>query len=130
MSSPVVLADRSFNSTIVILNSVVLIQGTRFGTQAELEASEVMILMNQHFGNIDLKSRTLDWAASVVAWATDVVYQVTGSLVSSRTCISVLPICFAIVRLRYYITANPDVHEEPLRQARQTSHTRSYNKVV
>ena len=133
MSSPVVLADRSFNSTIVILNSAVLIQGTRFGTQADLEASEVMILMNQHFENIDLKCRVLDWAASVVAWATDVVYQVTGSLVSSRTCILILPFygyILRIVRLRYYIIANPDVHEEPLCQARQTSHTRSYNEVV
>jgi hypothetical protein len=85
-----VLADRNFNSTIVITNLAVLIQGTRFGTKAELEASEVMILMHKHFGNIDLKSRELDWVASGVAWATDVVYQVTGSLVSSRTCVAVL----------------------------------------
>jgi hypothetical protein len=37
ISSPVVLADRTFNSTIVIMNWAVLIQGTRFGTKAELE---------------------------------------------------------------------------------------------
>jgi hypothetical protein len=82
ISSPVVLADRNFNSTIVIMNWVVLIQGTRFGTKAELEGSEVMVLMNKHFENIKLKCRELDWVASGVAWATDVVYQVTGSLVS------------------------------------------------
>ena len=84
LSSPVVLADRDFNSTIVVMNRLVLIQGTRFGTQAELEASEVVILMKKCFGDVDLKCRELDWAASVVAWATDVVYQVTGSVVSSR----------------------------------------------
>jgi hypothetical protein len=88
--SPVVLADRGFNSTVVIMNWALLIQGTRFGTKAELEASEVMILMNNHFGNIDVKSRELDWAASGVAWATDVVYQITGSVVSLRTCVAVL----------------------------------------
>ncbi|KIM73614.1 Glucooligosaccharide oxidase [Piloderma croceum F 1598] len=80
ISSPVVLADRTFNSTIVIMNWAVLIQGTRFGTKAELEESEVMVLMNKHFENIDLKCRELDWVASGVAWETDVVYQVTGSL--------------------------------------------------
>ena len=84
LSSPVVLADRDFNSTIVVMNRLVLIQGTRFGTQAELEASEVVILMKKCFGDVDLKCRELDWAASVVAWATDVVYQVTGSVVSRR----------------------------------------------
>jgi hypothetical protein len=41
-----------------------------------------MVLINKHFKNIDLKCRELDWVASGVAWATDVVYQVTGSLVS------------------------------------------------
>jgi len=80
ISSPVVLADRGFNSTVVIINWVLLIQGSRFGTKAELETSDVMILMNTHFGNIDVKFRELDWAASTVAWATDVVYQITGSV--------------------------------------------------
>jgi hypothetical protein len=89
ISSPVVLADRNFNSTIVIMNWTVLIQGTRFGPKAELEGSEVMILMNKHFGNIDLKCRELDWVASGVAWATDVVYQATGSLVSLHTRLAV-----------------------------------------
>jgi hypothetical protein len=90
-----VLADRWFNSTIVIMNWMILIQGTRFGTKAELEASEVMILMNKHFGNIDITFKELDWLASVVAWGTDVVYQITGSLVSPRTVLPILCPCFA-----------------------------------
>jgi len=80
ISSPIVLTDRTFNSTVVIMNWTLLIQGTRFGTKADLEASEVMILMNKHFRDIDVKCRELDWAASIVAWATDVVYQITGSV--------------------------------------------------
>jgi hypothetical protein len=98
ISSPVVLADRGFNSTVVIINWVLLIQGSRFGTKAELETSEMMILMNTHFGNINVKFRELDWAASTVAWATDVVYQITGSVVSTRTCVAIFPVlwaCFA-----------------------------------
>jgi hypothetical protein len=110
MSSPVVLADRNFNSSIVVMNCFVLIQGTRFGTKAELDASEVMILMNKHFGTINLKCRALDWVASCAALATDVVYQVTGGLVSSRTFVAgllVLCPCFA------YRPANILYHSQP-----------------
>jgi hypothetical protein len=89
-----VLADRWFNSTIVIMDWMVLIQGTRFGTKAELEASEVMILMNKHFRDIDITFKELDWLASVVTWDTDVVYQITGSLVSPCTVLPILCPCF------------------------------------
>jgi len=80
ISSPAVLADRMFNSSVTIMNWALLVQGSRFGTKAELEASEVIIQMNKQFGNIDFKFRELDWAASGVAWATDVVYTITGGL--------------------------------------------------
>lgn len=85
ISSPIVAADRAFNSSVIIMNWALLVQGSRIGTKAELEASEVMIYMNKHFENIDLKSHELDWAASGVAWATDILYTITGGLVSAAS---------------------------------------------
>jgi hypothetical protein len=83
ISSPIVLADRNFESTITIMNNMFLVQGHRFGSKEELEASEVVILMNKHFGPIDLKSRELEWVADAVAWATDFAYTVSGMVVST-----------------------------------------------
>jgi hypothetical protein len=83
VSSPVVLADRKFDSTITIMNNLFLVQGSRFGSKAELEASEVAILMNNHFGPINLKSRELEWVADGLAWATDLAYTVSGMVVST-----------------------------------------------
>jgi hypothetical protein len=129
VSSPVVLADRYFNSTVIIMNWALLIQGTRFGTKEELEASEVMVLVNKHFGNVDLKSRELDWAASGVAWMTDVVYTITGGVVSSWLNFACSMYLLYCGWLRYFV-ASSDVHQEPLRQAGQVTYTESNHILV
>jgi hypothetical protein len=77
ISTPAVLNDRAFNSVISVTGSTVLVQGTRFGTQAELEASAAYIYLNQ----FNMTITELDWLASIVSWASNGVETFLGSIV-------------------------------------------------
>ncbi|KIJ46864.1 Glucooligosaccharide oxidase [Sphaerobolus stellatus SS14] len=79
LSSPTVLNDRAFNSVINITNTVILIQGSRIGSKAELEASQVSIKMKQLF-NVNIQARELDWLGSVINWVTETIQSMAGSL--------------------------------------------------
>lgn len=61
-----------------------LVQGTRYGTRAELEASEAHILLRDHFQLkiVDIKIQELDWLASIIHWATDEINTLSGGVVS------------------------------------------------
>ncbi|KDQ51202.1 hypothetical protein JAAARDRAFT_163805 [Jaapia argillacea MUCL 33604] len=79
VSSPVVVNDRQFNSIVNILKGGILVQGTRFGTQAELEASDAHIEMCKLF-KVDVDIKQLDWLASILFWATNEVYTISGGV--------------------------------------------------
>jgi hypothetical protein len=74
-----VLSDRAFNSVITVINSAVVVQGTRLGTSAELQASEAYIHL-KHLGNLEIKE--LEWLASVLASAEDDLEKIGGGIVS------------------------------------------------
>ncbi len=84
VSSPAVANDRAFNSIITIANGAVLMQGSRFGTKDELERSEAIILLKNTFLDVDVKIWELDWLASTVYWASDMINTIAGGLV--RAC--------------------------------------------
>lgn len=62
-------------------------QGTRYGTRAELEASEAHILLRHLFESklVDIKIRELDWLASIIHWATDELNTISGGIVSAKS---------------------------------------------
>jgi len=74
------MTDRAFNSVITITPKAVLIQGTRFGTKAELEASAVYIHLKKLSAKLEISE--LDWLASILAWATDEAENFAGGVVS------------------------------------------------
>jgi hypothetical protein len=74
-----VLADRAFNSVITVTRAAVLIQGTRFGTRGELEESEIYVHLREL--GVEAQISELDWLASLIHWATDEVYIITGGIV-------------------------------------------------
>jgi hypothetical protein len=74
-----VLSDRAFNSVITVTNSAVIVQGTRLGTSAELQASEAYIHLKR-LGNLEI--RQLGWLASLLASAEDDLTKIGGGIVS------------------------------------------------
>ncbi|KIJ35610.1 Glucooligosaccharide oxidase [Sphaerobolus stellatus SS14] len=79
VSSPEVLNDRAFNSVINIASNIVFIQGSRMGSAAELQASEVAVRMKGEF-EVDLVTTELDWLASILNWATGAIDSLAGAL--------------------------------------------------
>jgi FAD/FMN-containing dehydrogenase len=82
ISTPAVLNDRAYNSLVSVTGSGLLVQGTRYGSRAELEASEAHILLRSHFEfkPVDIKIWELDWLASIVHWASDEINTISGGL--------------------------------------------------
>ena len=79
ISTPAVLSDRAFNSVITVTKSVVLVQGSRFGTKDELQASEAFIHL-QSLG-VNLQITQLEWLASIAAAAQTDLEKVGGGIV-------------------------------------------------
>ncbi|KIJ25606.1 Glucooligosaccharide oxidase [Sphaerobolus stellatus SS14] len=79
VSSPEVMNDRSFNSIINIASNIVFVQGSRMGSAAELQASEVSIRMKEIF-DVDISTKELDWLASILDWATNAIDSIAGGL--------------------------------------------------
>jgi hypothetical protein len=71
--------NRAFNSVIAVTNSVIVVQGTRVGTSAELQASEAYIHL-KHLGSPEIKQ--VEWLANVLASAEDDLEKISGGIVS------------------------------------------------
>jgi len=82
IQAPAVLDDRAFNSLISVTKAGLLVQGTRYGTRAELEASQAHILLRDlfEFKLVDIKIKELDWLASIIHWATDEINTISGGI--------------------------------------------------
>ncbi|GJJ10291.1 hypothetical protein Clacol_004517 [Clathrus columnatus] len=65
ISSPAVANDCSFNSIINITSNIILIQGSKLGEKAELEASEIYISLKKIFA-VDITTHKLDWLATTI----------------------------------------------------------------
>ncbi|GJJ10290.1 hypothetical protein Clacol_004516 [Clathrus columnatus] len=79
VSSTAVANDRSFNSIINITSSFILVQGSRLGSKAELEASEIFISIKKAFA-VDIKTHELDWLGSLFSWATTTLENLAGAI--------------------------------------------------
>jgi hypothetical protein len=107
ISAPAVLEDRAFNSLISVTKAGLLVQGTRYGTRAELEASQAHILLRDlfEFKLVDIKIKELDWLASIIHWATDEINTISGGIVSPSSTVGYF-------LLKPYTTVYFGVYEE------------------
>jgi hypothetical protein len=65
---------------ITVTRSAVLIQGSRIGTKKELEASSAYVHLKEFDVKFDVKE--LDWLASTLASAQEMLEKVGGGIVS------------------------------------------------
>lgn len=79
ISSPVVTKDPLYNCVISITNGLILIQGSRIGKLEELQASEIYVSLKVKF-TVDVKTHELDWAGSILNWATTGLENLAGGL--------------------------------------------------